>query len=193
MYILYIYVFLVSTVSIVTDPLHPNLSEPNDVEGEGSEIFFLWSGIPSTQVEWDTKKTCMKRDSYLPGITKWDPFWGRQTWCKSIVVLRDFSLNGALFGLDIFILTLVVIHCCWCFIPPPFSTFFLRKHKQHEQHLLDKVPISTGLVHCRISADTHQISTQFWLCFCCAIVHQLCIHFLWFTSAKQYKVCTNSA
>lgn len=71
--------------------------------------------------------------------------------------------------------------------------FFLRKHKQHEQHLLDKVPISTGLVHCRISADTHQISTQFWLCFCCAIVHQLCIHFLWFTSAKQYKVCTNSA
>ena len=37
--------FLVSTVSIVTDPLPPNLSYINDVKGEGSpEIFSLEVG-----------------------------------------------------------------------------------------------------------------------------------------------------
>ena len=115
------------------------------------------------------KKTCMQRDSYLPGITKWDPFWGSQTWCKSMVVLRDFSLNGALFGLDIFILTLV-IHCCWCFIPPPFSTFFLCENINNTNN--------TCWIRCQSqlvlsTAGSQQILTKFQLGFGCVFVVQL--------------------
>ena len=39
------------------------------------------------------------------------------------------------------------------------------QNKLHVKNPLDKVPISTGFVDCRISAVTYRISTEFWLFF----------------------------
>jgi len=90
-----------------------------------------------------------------------------------MVVLRDSSLNSAFDWVGHIYIDPwlhLVIHCCWCFIPPPFSTCFLCENKNNTNN--------TCWIKCQSqlvlsTAGSQQILTKFQLSFGCVFGVQL--------------------
>ena len=66
-----------------------------------------WMGKFPGKIHMDTLKnihTAKARDTvhlFSAGVIEWDAFWGDQTWCKGMVIVRDVPCSSAMSGLVI--------------------------------------------------------------------------------------------